>query len=45
MIDWIKNIMVIHEDEALVLRAKVDHTDKKTHKEHKAGSTWMVKGP
>lgn len=45
MIDWIKNILVIHEDEAVVLRAKVDHTDKRTKKVHKAGSLWMINGP
>lgn len=45
MIDNIKNILVIHEDEALVLKAKVNYVDKKTKKEHKAGSTWLVKGP
>ena len=45
MIDNIKNILVIHEDEALVLKAKVNYVDKKTKKEHKAGSTWLVRGP
>lgn len=43
--EGIKNIIIIHEDEALLLRAKVDYYDKKTEKKYKAGSTWLIKGP
>jgi hypothetical protein len=32
MIDGIRNIMVIHEEEALLLRAKVPYFDKRTNK-------------
>lgn len=28
-----------------MLKAKVNYVDRKTKKEHKAGSTWLVKGP
>lgn len=37
--------MVIHEDEALLLKAKVDFVEKNTKTARKAGSTWMCKGP
>lgn len=43
--EGIKNIIVIHEDEALLLKSKVDYFDKRTDKKYKAGSTWMLKGP
>lgn len=45
LFEGIKNIMVVHEDEALLLKAKVDYHDKKTKQDYKAGSTWMIKGP
>jgi hypothetical protein len=37
MVDGIRNIMVIHEEEALLLRAKVPYFDKRTNKQYKAG--------
>lgn len=45
MYEGIKNILVVHEDEALLLRAKFDYTDTKNGKKYKAGETWMLKGP
>lgn len=43
--EGIKNIMVIHEDEALLLRAEKDFKDPKSDTFYKAGQTWMLKGP
>jgi hypothetical protein len=40
-----KNILVVHEDEALLLRAERDYKDPKTGVSYKAGQTWMLKGP
>jgi len=37
--------MVIHEDEALLLRAEKDYKDPKSNQTYKAGQTWMLKGP
>lgn len=37
--------MVVHEDEALLLKARVDFKDPKTKASYKAGQTWMLKGP
>lgn len=45
MVDGIKNILVIHEDEALLIKAKVPYTDKRTGKEYKPGEKWLIKGP
>lgn len=43
--DPIQNIQVVHEDEALLLKAKVDFKDQKTGQNFKAGQTWLLKGP
>lgn len=43
--EGIKNIYVIHEEEALLLKAKVTYFDKKTGKEYKPGQRWMIRGP
>jgi len=45
MKDGTRNIMVIHEEEALLLRAKVPYFDKRTKKQYKAGQKWLIKGP
>lgn len=45
MKDGIRNILVIHEEEALLLRAKVRYFDSRTKKEYKAGQKWLIKGP
>ena len=45
MNDGIKNIMVIHEEEALLLRARVPYFDKRTNKQYKPGQKWLIKGP
>ena len=37
MTDGIRSILVIHEEEALLLRAKVPYFDKRTNKQYKAG--------
>lgn len=41
----IHNIMVVHEEEALLLKAKVKYFDKKTNKEYQPGQRWMIRGP
>lgn len=41
----IKNIIVIHEEEALLLRARVPYFDKRTKKEYKPGQKWLIRGP
>lgn len=43
--EGIKNIMVIQEDEALLLKAKHKYFDARTKHEYKAGARWMLKGP
>jgi major vault protein len=45
LVEGIKNILVIHEDEALLMKAKVTYFDKKTNKEYKPGEKWLIKGP
>ena len=45
LFEGIKNIMVVHEDEALLLKAKVDFKDPRSGLKYKAGQTWMLKGP
>lgn len=43
--EGIKNIMVINEEEALLVRAKVNYADKRTSKTYKPGEKWLIKGP
>ena len=45
MRDGIRNIMVVHEEEALLLRARVPYFDKRTNKNYKPGQKWLIKGP
>jgi len=45
LVDGIRNILVIHEEEALLLRARVPYFDKRTKKEYKPGQKWLIKGP
>jgi len=45
LFEGIKNIIVINEEEALLVRAKVLYFDKRTSKEYKAGQKWLIKGP
>lgn len=40
--DGIKNIMIIHEDEALLLKAKKLYDDKRTKTIYKPGQSWML---
>lgn len=37
--------MVINEEEALLVRAKVTYIDKRTKIEYKPGEKWLIKGP
>ena len=37
LLEGIKNILVVNEEEALLVRAKVPYPDKRTKKEYKAG--------
>lgn len=37
--------MVISEEEALLVRAKVPYNDKRTNKSYKPGQKWLIKGP
>jgi major vault protein len=37
--------MVIHEDEALLLKANTKYFDKRTNKEYLPGQRWLIKGP
>lgn len=41
----IKNILVINEEEALLVRAKVPYFDKRTKQDYKSGQKWLIKGP
>jgi major vault protein len=43
--EGIKNIMVINEEEALLVRAMVPYFDKRTKKDYKPGQKWLIKGP
>lgn len=45
LFEGIKNIVVIHEEEALLVRAIVPYFDKRTKKDYKAGQKWLIKGP
>lgn len=45
LFEGIKSIVVIHEEEALLVRAKVPYFDKRTNKNYKAGQKWLIKGP
>jgi len=45
LFEGIKNIVVVQEDEALLLKAKHNYADPRTKKDYKAGSLWMLKGP
>lgn len=37
--------MVINEEEALLVRAKVNYADKRTNKDYKPGEKWLIRGP
>lgn len=37
--------MVVHEEEALLLRARLPYFDKRTNKNYKPGQKWLIKGP
>lgn len=45
LLEGIKNILVINEEEALLVRAKVPYFDKRTKKQYKPGQKWLIKGP
>lgn len=45
LVSGIQNIMVIHEEEALLCRARVNYFDKRTKKDYKPGQKWLIKGP
>ena len=45
MVDGIKNILVINEDEALLVRARKPYSDKRTKKNYHAGQKWLIRGP
>ena len=45
MKEGIKNIVVIHEEEALLLRARVPYFDSRTKKQYQPGQKWLIKGP
>ncbi len=45
LFEGIKSIVVINEEEALLVKAKVEYFDKRTNKKYKPGQKWLIKGP
>jgi major vault protein len=43
--DGIKSVMVVHEDQAILLKAIKQYYDKRTETKYLPGQTWMIQGP